>query len=65
MNICNTAINYNLCVNNDVYRSKYYLFEEYLGQWFERLKHETPTSVTVWLQKEINKFKVGHSNLKI
>lgn len=39
-------------------RSRYYLFEEYLGQWYERLKQDTPTTMTVRLQQEIEKYKV-------
>ncbi|PAA68244.1 hypothetical protein BOX15_Mlig013490g1 [Macrostomum lignano] len=39
------------------FRSRYYVFEEFLGQWFDRLREEEPTSMTVRLQKEIDKYK--------
>jgi len=41
------------------FRSRYYLFEEYLSQWYERLKSDTPTTMTVRLQNEIEKYKVS------
>ena len=41
------------------YRSRYYLFEEHLGQWYEKLKTDEPTTMTVRLQKEIEKYKVN------
>ena len=39
-------------------RSKYYQFEEYLGGWYERLKTDEPTVMTVRLLQEIEKYKV-------
>ena len=40
------------------FRSRYYLFEEYLGQWYEKLKEDEPTTMTVRLIQEIEKYKV-------
>ena len=40
------------------FRSRYYLFEEYLGNWYEKLKEDEPTIMTVRLQQEIEKYKV-------
>ena len=40
-------------------RSRYYHFEEYLTQWYERLKSDEPTTMTIRLQKEIEKYKVN------
>ncbi len=42
----------------EFYRSRYYVFEEYLGQWYEKLKEDKPTTMTVRLQQEIEKYKV-------
>lgn len=39
-------------------RSKAYLFEEFLSSWYEKLKSEEPTTMTVRLQKDIDKYKV-------
>ena len=41
-----------------IYRSRYYQFEEYLGQWYERLKNEETTTMTVKIMAEIEKYKV-------
>lgn len=40
------------------YRSKAYMFEEFLSSWYEKLKSEEPTTMTVRLQKDIDKYKV-------
>ncbi|KAK6172722.1 hypothetical protein SNE40_016326 [Patella caerulea] len=39
------------------FRSKAYLFEEFLGGWYEKLKKEETTSMTVKLHKDIDKYK--------
>ncbi|XP_067663541.1 cytoplasmic dynein 2 heavy chain 1-like isoform X1 [Haliotis asinina] len=39
------------------FRSKAYRFEEFLGGWYERLKSEETTTMTVRLQKDIDKYK--------
>ena len=41
-----------------LYRSKAYMFEEFLSSWYEKLKSEEPTTMTVRLQKDIDKYKV-------
>lgn len=41
------------------FRTRYYTFEEFLVHWYEKLKEGTTTSMTVFLQKEIEKFKVA------
>ena len=35
------------------------MFEEYLGQWYETLKHKETTTMTVRIHQEIDKYKVG------
>ncbi|KAK7096855.1 hypothetical protein V1264_003902 [Littorina saxatilis] len=39
------------------FRSKAYNFEEFLGNWYEKLKTQDPTSMTVRLQKDIDMYK--------
>ncbi|KAK3100036.1 hypothetical protein FSP39_013759 [Pinctada imbricata] len=39
------------------FRSKAYMFEEFLSGWYEKLKSEEPTTMTVRLQKDIDKYK--------
>ncbi|XP_022324921.2 cytoplasmic dynein 2 heavy chain 1-like isoform X2 [Crassostrea virginica] len=39
------------------FRSKAYMFEEFLSSWYEKLKSEEPTTMTVRLQKDIDKYK--------
>ncbi|ESO93665.1 hypothetical protein LOTGIDRAFT_209197 [Lottia gigantea] len=39
------------------FRSKAYLFEEFLGGWYEKLKNEETTTMTVKLHKDIEKYK--------
>ena len=34
------------------------MFEEFLSGWYEKLKSEEPTTMTVRLQKDIDKYKV-------
>lgn len=34
------------------------MFEEFLSSWYEKLKSEEPTTMTVRLQKDIDKYKV-------
>lgn len=42
------------------YRSKTYAFEEFLFAWQDRLrKLEQPTAMSVKLQGEVDKYKVG------
>jgi hypothetical protein len=41
-----------------LFRSKYYHFEEFLGQWLETLKNADKTLMTVKLMKEIDQYKV-------
>lgn len=43
------------------YRSKAYMFEEFLSSWYEKLKSEEPTTMTVRLQKDIDKYKVQYN----
>lgn len=44
------------------YRSKTYVFEEFLFTWQDRLrKLEQPTAMSVKLQGEVDKFKVEKS----
>lgn len=45
------------------YRSKAYMFEEFLSSWYEKLKSEEPTTMTVRLQKDIDKYKVHVTQL--
>jgi len=40
-------------------RSKYYHFEEFLGQWLEKLKAADKTSMTVKLMKDIDRYRVS------
>lgn len=40
-------------------RSKIYAFEEFLGNWYEKLKEQEPTTMTVRLQKDIDMYKVS------
>jgi dynein heavy chain 2 len=40
------------------FRGRCYMFEEFLGHWYEKLKNDEPTTMTVRLQKEIDKYKV-------
>ena len=48
-----------ICVFLLVYRSKTYLFEEFLFTWQDRLrKLEQPTAMSVKLQGEVDKYKV-------
>ena len=46
-------------------RSKYYHFEEFLGQWLEKLKNADKTSMIVKLMKDIDRYKVNMSELHI
>ncbi len=41
-----------------IFRSKYYQLEEYLAQWYEKLKAQEQSAITDKLKKEIDKFKV-------
>jgi len=41
------------------FRSKYYHFEEFLGQWLEKLKDANKTSMTVKLMKDIDRYRVS------
>ena len=50
-----TRVTFNMTI---FYRSRYYTFEEYLVHWYEKLKTDEPTTMTVRLQKEIEKYKV-------
>ena len=46
------------------YRSKTYLFEEFLFMWQDRLrKLDRPTAMSLKLQTEVDKYKVDNSNL--
>ena len=40
------------------FRSKTYLFEEFLSSWYEKLKEREATTMTVRLHKDIEKYKV-------
>lgn len=40
------------------FRSKYYQLEEYLAQWYEKLKAQEQSPISNKLKKEIDKFKV-------
>lgn len=40
------------------FRTRYYTFEEFLTHWFDRIRSEEKTSMSVRLQKEIDKYKV-------
>lgn len=53
-NIIKDESNLSFCM----YRSKAYMFEEFLSSWYEKLKSEEPTTMTVRLQKDIDKYKV-------
>ncbi|XP_076467409.1 LOW QUALITY PROTEIN: cytoplasmic dynein 2 heavy chain 1-like [Babylonia areolata] len=46
------------------FRSKIYTFEEFLGNWYEKLKHQETTTMTVRLQKDIDTFKNVLPSLK-
>lgn len=37
------------------------MFEEFLSSWYEKLKSEEPTTMTVRLQKDIDKYKVQYN----
>ncbi|OWF37256.1 Cytoplasmic dynein 2 heavy chain 1 [Mizuhopecten yessoensis] len=39
------------------FRSRTYMFEEFLGNWYEKLKTDEATTMTVKLQKDIEKYK--------
>ncbi|XP_071126281.1 cytoplasmic dynein 2 heavy chain 1-like isoform X2 [Mytilus edulis] len=39
------------------FRAKTYMFEEFLGGWYEKLKSEETTTMTVKIQKDIDKYK--------
>jgi len=54
--LCAYAIIYCLLMCN---RSKYYHFEEFLGQWLEKLKAANKTSMTVKLMKDIDQYRVS------
>ena len=41
------------------YRSKTYLFEEFLSSWYEKLKERETTTMTVRLHKDIETYKAG------
>ena len=41
-----------------IHRSRYYTFEEFLLGWYEKLKQGETTTMVVFLQQEIEKFKV-------
>ena len=45
------------------FRSKYYHFEEFLGQWLEKLKAADKTSMTVKLMKDIDRYRVSITEL--
>ena len=40
-------------------RAKTYAFEEFLGNWYQKLKEHDPTTMTVRLQKDIDMYKVS------
>lgn len=49
-----------------IYRSKTYVFEEFLFTWQERLrKLEQPTVMSVKLQEEVDKYKVYTSTVQV
>lgn len=53
------CVNMFLCMSLLFYRSKIYVFEEFLFTWQDRLrKLEQPTAVSVKLQGEVDKYKV-------
>jgi dynein heavy chain 2 len=35
-----------------------YLFEEFLSNWYDKLRGQEPTTMTVRLQKDIDMYKV-------
>uniref|UniRef100_A0A0X3Q6P6 Cytoplasmic dynein 2 heavy chain 1 n=1 Tax=Schistocephalus solidus TaxID=70667 RepID=A0A0X3Q6P6_SCHSO len=39
------------------FRSRTYVFEEFLSRWFDQLRNEKPTSITALLMKEIDQYK--------
>ncbi|XP_066286377.1 cytoplasmic dynein 2 heavy chain 1-like isoform X1 [Branchiostoma lanceolatum] len=39
------------------FRSRSYMFEEFLGQWAEKLRSEEPTTITIKLTKDIDKYR--------
>lgn len=47
------------------FRTHYYKFEEYLVQWYDQIKTEETTTMTVRLQQEIDKYKVLLSKISI
>lgn len=49
-----------------IYRSKTYVFEEFLFTWQDRLrKLEQPTVMSVKLQGEVDKYKVYTSTVQV
>ena len=42
-----------------MFRGRVYQFDEFLTSWAEQLRVKEPTSMTVRLQKDIDKYKVG------
>lgn len=47
-----------------MFRTRYYVFEEFLVGWYDKLKEGTATSMTVFIQKEIEKYKVLITQLR-
>lgn len=53
-----------ICMFLLFYRSKTYVFEEFLFMWQDRLrKLEQPTAMSVKLQGEVDKYKVDSSTV--
>ncbi|VDN11072.1 unnamed protein product [Dibothriocephalus latus] len=41
------------------FRSRTYVFEEFLSRWFDQLRSEQPSSITAILMKEIDQYRVS------
>lgn len=50
-----------ICVFFLFYRGHTYKFEEFLMIWTDELKNREPTTMTIRIQKEVDKFKVRAS----
>ena len=48
-----------------IFRSRCYVFEEFILNWEDRLKEQDPTVMTVKLQKDVNIFKVVLLNKRL
>ena len=65
MNQCSVFFLSVMSVYLFVPRAKTYAFEEFLGNWYQKLKEHDPTTMTVRLQKDIDMYKVSLRSLGV